>query len=203
MEKDITVRAIIEQIEADPEGRYKTDKEIAAMVGRSCSSVSRIRREIRQSKAESEKTGHKVPVDKGGWEIPPHLQEIFEQRKFLTGLIRQLELAHGQTKRLIESNHPLAAYFNPKAYLSTYHNLHSQLSFALPYAVCRLCGGDGGAEKNCRACKGAGWVNEAIYRETLKILKSKARQGMSKPVSADTSGGQMSTTPETRQKISE
>jgi hypothetical protein len=62
METKNAVREMIEQIEADPEGRFKTDREIAAMVGCSCSMVGRIRQKI-----------------KCGFEIPQNLQEISEQ----------------------------------------------------------------------------------------------------------------------------
>jgi len=120
---------------------------------------------------ETEEVGKKGLVDKGGWEIPEHLQEIFEQRKILTGLMRQVELINGQINRLIESNHPVATYLNPNAYLSAYQNYHSQFRFAVPYAVCRYCGGDGGVGKNCTVCRGIGWVNEAIYHATPKVLK--------------------------------
>lgn len=113
----------------------------------------------------------KVPVDSGGWEIPEHLREIFEQKKILTGLMRQLEIIHGQINKMIASNHPVIMYLNPNAYLSAYRNYHSQLRFAIPYAVCRYCGGDGGIQKNCTVCKGVGWVNEAIYHATPSSLK--------------------------------
>jgi len=120
---------------------------------------------------EDEDDEHKAPVDKGGWEIPEHLREIFEQKKILTGLMRQLEIIHGQINKMIASNHPVIMYLNPNAYLSAYRNYHSQLRFAIPYAVCRYCGGDGGIQKNCTVCKGVGWVNEAIYHATPSSLK--------------------------------
>ena len=120
---------------------------------------------------EEDEDEHKAPVDKGGWEIPEHLREIFEQKKILTGLMRQLEIIHGQINKMIASNHPVIMYLNPNAYLSAYRNYHSQLRFAIPYAVCRYCGGDGGIQKNCTVCKGVGWVNEAIYHATPSSLK--------------------------------
>lgn len=217
MEKDTAaVKAIIEQIEADPWGRYKTDREIAAMVGRTVSRVSQIRREIRQKKSGAatissigcktstipkapktrqetskpasactsghqestiEETGSKPLVDKGGWEIPEHLQEVFKQREILTGIIRQVELINGEIKRLIESNNPVAAYLNPIAYREAYRNYHSQLRFAVPWAVCRYCKGNADARKNCRCCKGAGWVNESLYHLTPEALKHQKQDG--------------------------
>ena len=49
-------------------------------------------------------------------------------------------------------------------------NVKRIFRFAMPYAVCRYCGGD---ENNaeCRACDGCGFVNEITHRSTPEELK--------------------------------
>jgi len=160
METENAVRKMIERIEADPEGRQR-----ASETGN------------RRPAAKIDRKRRAYKLDKGGWEIPEHLLPVFEKRKCLTALVSQLQSINAKISRLLEANHPAAAYFDPIAYREAYRKLHSQLQFAIPWAVCRLCGGDGGAGKNCRACKGTGWMNEEVYRGTLKVLKCHKKTG--------------------------
>lgn len=58
---------------------------------------------------------------------------------------------------------PLYAHITTGAFKAEATNVYRQIAHTRPYAVCPYCR-DGQGREKCKACKGLGWVNEAIYR---------------------------------------
>ncbi len=127
--------------------------------------------EVNESAEVDKPEVQKGVVDQVGNEIPEHIREIFVRRHILVSMMSKLEGIRMEINQLQQCNDPLLSYFNANAFESVYKDLHRLLRFALPHAVCGYCGGDGGIDGKCRACRGTGWVNETIHQSTPKGLK--------------------------------
>lgn len=116
------------------------------------------------------KKPQKKMVDSTGMEVPEHLVHIFERaneyRSHITTLNKMLRwVKDGQV-----ANDPFFKYIKIENLSAEIGNVKRIFRFAIPYAVCRYCGGDVNNDY-CRACGGSGFANEMIYISTLEDLK--------------------------------
>jgi hypothetical protein len=122
-----------------------------------------------ESKYEMQIPEKKV-LDSTGKQVPEHLVKFFERTNEFRQKIKQLNdmqkwVADGKDK-----NDLFFKYIKIENLKAEIGNVKRIFRFALPYAVCRYCGGDVNNEY-CKACDGSGFVNEAIYDATPRDLK--------------------------------
>ena len=195
-----TVKGIVEKILKDEEWAKMPQSEIALYVGCTQQFVSKVQAELEKlshnqlldrtaktgqktglsrSKSVKVKRGKseyemKVPerkvLDATGKEVPKHLVKYFERANEYRQLNRQVHAVYKICKDGKESGDLFYKYIKLSSLTAAFNTAKHNLKFAMPYAVCRYCGGD---ENNaeCRACGGAGFVNEGMYKCTPRELK--------------------------------
>jgi len=194
-----TGKSIILKIFADPEWSKKSEVDIAKWVGVTQQYVSKIKREIEShpttscridsdsepknkvlrsetikvKRGESEykmKKPEKKVLDSTGKQVPEHLIDFFKRANEYRQMIKQLNDMLKTVRNGKDANDLFYKYIKIENLTAEIGNVKRIFRFALPYAICRYCGGD---EKNaeCRACGGCGFVNEATYLATPRDLK--------------------------------
>ena len=195
-----TAKGIVEKILKDKEWSKMSQHEIARHVGCTQQFVSKTQAEfeklsnnqlldrtalsgsktgLERSKTVKVKRGEseyeaKVPerkvLDATGKEVPEHLVKYFERANEYRQLVRQVHAVYKTVKDGKESGELFYKYINLSSLTAAFNTAKHNLRFAMPFAVCRYCGGD---ERNaeCRACDGAGFVNEGMYKNTPRELK--------------------------------
>jgi len=187
--------AIVAKVYADKELYNRvTHKEIGGWVGLTESAVSKIISKLRKSENRNfHDTGHarvrttaprKTDVepdrmtDQEGIPLPEHLIPVFERRREIRAWRGHVERLWQAVKAAADSGDPFLRYLRVQTFKAECSNLRRAIDFALPYAVCPYCSGDGGVEGDCRACDGSGWVNSTTwlsspqeYKEAMKKLR--------------------------------
>jgi len=195
-----TVKGIIEKILKDPEWAKMSQYDIARHVGCSNAFVSKIqvalkklsvnqltdrtalsepKEGLERSKTVKVKRGgseydQKVPekkvLDSRGKQVPEHLIKYFERANEYRQLIRQVHAVYKTLKDGKESGDLFYKYIDVSDLTARVNTLKYLIKFGMPFAVCGYCGGD---EMNaeCRACDGAGFVNERMWTVTPREFK--------------------------------
>ncbi len=116
------------------------------------------------------KVPEKKVLDSTGKQVPEHLVKFFERANEFRQMIKQLNDMLKWVKDGKDASDLFFRYIKIENLTAQIGNVKRIFRFALPYAVCRYCGGD---ENNaeCRACDGCGFANETAYRATPKDLK--------------------------------
>lgn len=101
--------------------------------------------------------------------VPERLRPIFENRAKTNEFIQRLKTLQKDIEADIKKD-PLYWHFFVKGSLDTdIKNLTRQLKAAMPYAVCRFCGGT--APENCLACKSSGFMNELRFNTVPEEIR--------------------------------
>jgi hypothetical protein len=97
------------------------------------------------------------------------LRPVFENRSKTYGYITRLKKLQEDIEKDMTED-PLYWHFFVKGSLDTdIKNLTRQLKAAMPYAVCRFCGGT--APENCLACKSSGFMNELRFNTVPEEIR--------------------------------
>ncbi len=181
-------RHIVSQILADPKWGKTSMRAIAKHVGVSEKTVRNVKKagsgaEVPQQKPgdnvvnepaetdESYKQNHREPkplTDKTGRPVPDQISEIFLRRGILTKLIQKLDDVLQEIDARKTSRDHVIAWVNILGLKSDITNARRNLKAAIPYAVCPYCGAE---NKDCKACKGFGFVGKLVYDQAPKEMK--------------------------------
>ena len=95
--------------------------------------------------------------------MPEHLKKVFVRGSEFKAIIHQLNLILREAKAKIADNDPLYTHIKYQQLEQEMAGVKRNFKFAIPYAVCGICGGDFNNE-NCRTCNGSGFLNEMQYQ---------------------------------------
>lgn len=99
------------------------------------------------------------PKDVDGREIPPHLVKVFNSSDLLKDLADDLESVHADAIVCAALNPQTFQRFDQKAFAAKIKQAQQIAESAIPHIVCPYCGGD--HSKDCKSCKGAGFLSRA------------------------------------------
>lgn len=183
-----TTRLCLQKLLLDPEWAKLPQSHIAEILNISQPRVCKLMGELqaeqkarpkKKSKPEVEattappkKAGDPRPTDQEGVPLPDHLIPVFERRKDILEWKGDVESLWDRVKASIKSGDPFFRYVRFETFKTECSNLRRAIKFAMPYAVCPYCSGDGGVEKDCRACDGTGWVNESAWYSSPQEYKA-------------------------------
>lgn len=125
-----------------------------------------------QAKPAPEKQPETATVkDEAGTVITsPKIIELFQRRGEVTELMTAVSRIKGAIRKGVEKKDPLFAFINPSQVEAACNNVHRELRYTRPYAVCPYCGA---TPRGCKVCRGTGAVNETTYKnytpEDLKV----------------------------------
>ena len=135
--------------------------------------------EVSRSKTVKVKRGDseyeaKVPekkvLDSTGKQVPEHLVKYFERANEYRQMNKQLSDMLKTVREGKEAGDLFYKFIKIENLTAEINNVKRIFRFGKPHAVCRYCGADvNNAE--CRACGGAGFVNEMTYKSTPEELK--------------------------------
>lgn len=192
-----TVKGILEKIFKDAEWSKLPQSDIARCVGCTRQFVSKIHSAVvnqltkktaltGSKTAKSQKPGvqtekmetpgneAEIPVkkvlDSKGKQVPEHLIKYFERANEYRQMIRELNVMLKTVRDGKEKGDLFYRFIKIENLTAEINNVKRIFRFALPYAVCPYCGGDENNDE-CRACDGAGFVNELTYKATPEELK--------------------------------
>ena len=122
-------------------------------------------------KARPKEPTTNLPKDMIGGDIDnPQVAEVFNRRQEIGGLMNEVSRIKSTVNKAINDKDPLFYGINPTRFQADCDSIRRQLKFTLPHAVCSYCGGQG---KNCKPCKGSGWLSEDAHDryvpEDLKV----------------------------------
>ena len=104
--------------------------------------------------------------------VPDGLRRIFTEVVQQIGNARRTVAGLRTLTTELAADQQAAAFLEHVALLSDLANVHHALTFAMPYAVCPYCRGDGTVDsETCGPCRGTGWVNKTVYNNTPKDLR--------------------------------
>ena len=195
-----TVKAIVEKILKDKEWAKMPQSEIARYVGCTQPFVSKIQADVeklsynqlydrtaksgqkqgllrpktvkvKRGKSEYEmKTAEKKTLDSTGKKVPEHLIKYFSRANEYRAMIKQLNDMLKTVRDGKNASDLFYKFIKIENLTAEIGNVKRIFRFAMPYAICRYCMADFN-NKECRACDGAGFVNEMTFRSTLEELK--------------------------------
>ena len=111
------------------------------------------------------KTGHIVPLDRFGVEIPVEINGAFEQEE-LNEVIRNISEARSVLRSALEAGVEAFKAVRQDALIQL-NNAYSFVKSAKAHCVCRICQGNG-----CKACHERGWQTEEEYDRNPKEFKA-------------------------------
>jgi len=194
-----TAKGIIEKMLKDEEWAKISQREIARHVGITEGFVRKVKIEIeahvrtstqiegvskpknkvsrsetvnvnRGSSSYEAKVPEKKMLDSTGKQVPEHLVKYFERANEYRQMIKQLNDQLKTVREGKEKGDLFYRFVKIENLTKEIGNVKRIYRFAVPYATCPYCGGD---ENNneCRACDGAGFVNEMTHKSTPEDLK--------------------------------
>ncbi len=101
-------------------------------------------------------------TDGRGREIPPELAEIWNRRKEISDLARQVGQVRTALKAAQAGNDPLWAEINHSSVQAYLDRIYAEIAAAMPWCVCPMCQGIG-----CRACKGRGLLGKTRFEAVV------------------------------------
>jgi hypothetical protein len=110
-------------------------------------------------------TGHVVPLDRFGVEIPVEINGAFEQDE-LNEVIRNISEARSVLRSQLEAGAEAFKAVRQDALIQL-NNAYSFVKSAKAHCVCRICQGNG-----CKACHERGWQTEEEYERNPKEFKA-------------------------------
>ncbi len=110
-------------------------------------------------------TGHVVPLDRFGTEIPVEINAAFEQEE-LNEVIRNISDARSVLRSALEAGVEAFKAVRQDALIQL-NNAYSFVKSAKAHCVCRICQGNG-----CKACHERGWQTEEEYDRNPKEFKA-------------------------------
>jgi hypothetical protein len=117
-----------------------------------------------------------MPEPEAGVPIPsdkPKIIEAFRRRKELTEKMGALSRIKSDVLAGYNTKDPLYVHLNESDFQAHMEGARAALKLASPFAVCPYCaGGERGAGKNCKGCKGAGWVSKMQWDAAPVELKT-------------------------------
>lgn len=186
-----TTRLCLQKILLDPEWSKASQRDLAEMLNitqpRVCQLLAEIQAEKKATPKKAKAARPRVepttappktavepgrPTDQEGVPLPEHLIPIFERRREILAWRGHVDALWDCVKEAIESGDPFFRYVRVETIKTECMNLRRAIKFAMPYAVCAYCSGDGGVNKDCRACAGSGWVNEETWYATPQEYKA-------------------------------
>lgn len=109
-------------------------------------------------------------ADAVGHNVPDGLRDIFLRQQEIKDFINRLDAIKQDVNAALKADPVLWSYFRTNPFNVELANVRRQFRFAVPYAVCPYCGGID--SDKCKGCKGTGFLNEDIYKNTVpKELK--------------------------------
>ena len=99
-------------------------------------------------------------IDRGGMAVPDHLFDVFKRSGEVSGLRQQLITFKSNVLKAAKEDEELYRYLNLNVFTTEIDNVIRSIKFAVPFAVCRYCSGDG---ERCTACKGCGFLNKTQW----------------------------------------
>ena len=161
----------VQQIQADLK-RYGVNCSPHRPDSKPKNEVSRAKtRKVQRGESEYEmQVPEKKTLDSTGKQVPEHLIKYFERANEYRQMIRELNTMLKTVRDGKNVGDLFYKYIKIENLTAEIGNVKRIFRFAMPYAVCRYCGGD---ENNaeCRDCNGDGFVNESLYITTHKDLK--------------------------------
>ena len=112
-----------------------------------------------------------VLVDRFGVEIPPDVSPAFtaDAEMQLRELLNMISKVRTAIDRGWKTKDPAFASIAQRAKIEL-DNAYSEIKFALPYCVCRICQGNG--RGSCTACHETGFQTQAQYDNNPKEFKA-------------------------------
>ena len=161
------------------EAKKQADTKSYPITSNTIEPASEPEKEVSRSKTVKVKRGdseydQKVPekktLDSTGKQVPEHLVKYFERANEFRQVIKQLNDILRTVRTGQETGDLIYKFIKIENLTAEIGNVKRIFRFGKPHAVCGYCGGD---EKNdeCRACGGAGFVNEKTYISTPGELK--------------------------------
>ncbi len=92
--------------------------------------------------------------------VPAKFREIFSRRSELRELEASLQAVAKQLDD--KKNDPLYAFIHVQGVTADLDNAKRAIRFSKPHGVCGYCKGAG---KQCKACKGLGWLPKSIFKQ--------------------------------------
>lgn len=96
-----------------------------------------------------------------------HLKAAFAESYVFDDVVLLLNEVLRTIKDLAER--PIGTYLPLKAIEVDVKNIRTGVKWSAPYAVCPYCQGHG---TDCKACKGLGWANKAVYEAAPEEMKA-------------------------------
>ncbi|MCH7530062.1 hypothetical protein IIB50_03030 [Patescibacteria group bacterium] len=128
-------------------------------------------RKVKRGESEYEmQVPEKKTLDSTGKKVPEHLVKFFERSNEYRAMIKQLNDMLKTVRDGKNASDLFYKFIKIENLTAEIGNVKRIFRFAMPYATCRYCGADVN-NKECRACDGAGFVNEMTFRSTLEELK--------------------------------
>jgi len=157
----------------------KTDKsspkrEVTSHIGQDESLKASEPKNTDSEENEAEETTDNQPkqlVDATGKQVPEDLVDVFSRANELKVRIHELNAIFREIREGQADNDPLYAYIKLDMFKADIGNVKRHLRFAVPYAICRYCGGGKIEREKCRACDGLGFANERRWKTTAEELK--------------------------------
>jgi hypothetical protein len=96
---------------------------------------------------------------------------LFNRRRELENLARMVSDVKSAVMRSVDTKDELFAEFNITQMQADCNNVYRAIKFAIPYAVCPYCKGQGRITKACKACIGKGWVGKAKWTSAPEEMR--------------------------------
>jgi len=132
--------------------------------------IDRINADIAARSKRAAKATEKKPTDAVGVDLPKPLLPAFERIPEFRSFMKRVSDLKGEYKQLCDGKGGEWAGRRRQQIEAIISNLHAELRFAMPHAVCPSCGGE-----KCSQCKQTGYLPEEIYKATPDALKKRKK----------------------------
>ncbi len=172
-------RSTIARVKADIESGNNSgqgDSNVVSLTQNETSAVGNEEENVDSSDTNTDSTKPKYPTDKVGNKIPDHLIDVFARQSEIRACMNTLDEMRRNTEEKCEALDPLW-FFLPLNPLQTQTaNTKRIYRFSLPYCVCPMHGAARLEDaRDCKLCKGAGWITEDLYQAVPREFKEEGR----------------------------